>query len=183
MGTVNCLFLLSLQVSCHCGRAQRRGIASQQHAAVCDACSQCAPEQRHGAQRNCGGDQHRATQPGTCKWRHLVSMSSCWVVPALWYGVAAVGEVQESRFWFLSAGSRCCPDAQQTRRGWLVCCHKFSLDLNVPLLPCRAAYDVTVCPVSGPQPACVTQRVSSAGRRRLLAISTATVTGRSPDTT
>jgi hypothetical protein len=45
-----------------------------------------------------------------------------------------------------------------------------------------AAYDVTVCPVSGPQSVCVAQRVSASGRRRLLALATATFTGRVPDT-
>lgn len=50
-------------------------------------------------------------------------------------------------------------------------------------LNCRAAYEVTLCPVSGPQSVCVTQRVSSTGRRRLLALSTATFNGCSADTT
>lgn len=55
---------------------------------------------------------------------------------------------------------------------------------HVCYLQCRVKYDVTLCPVAGPQTACVSQRTGGSGRRLLATpADIAIFEGRTPFTT
>ncbi len=54
---------------------------------------------------------------------------------------------------------------------WLLFTHMgFGHTQCCPPNACRVVYEVTVCPITGPQSACMTKRSGAATRRRLLAV-------------